>query len=45
MVAHTGFLTLARRVQPDAGGSAAPSAPPASDDDADQAERSDPEGA
>jgi hypothetical protein len=44
MVAHTGFLTLARRVQPDAGGSAGPSAPPASDD-ADQAERSDPEGA
>jgi hypothetical protein len=27
MVAHTGFLTLARRVQPDGGGGAGPAAP------------------
>ena len=44
MVAHTGFLTLARRVQPDAGGSSGPP-PPGAPADADQAERSDLEGA
>jgi hypothetical protein len=33
MVAHTGFLTLARRVQPDPGGS--PGSPPPNDDTAD----------
>jgi hypothetical protein len=35
MVAHTGFLTLARRVQPDAGGRAGPVPLDASDEDAD----------
>jgi len=45
MVAHTGFLTLARRVQPDAGGSPGPAPPVASDEDADAADGPGPEGA
>jgi hypothetical protein len=45
MVAHTGFLTLARRVQPDAGGSPGPVPPVVSDEDADVADGPGPEGA
>ncbi len=45
MVAHTGFLTLARRVQPDVGGSPGAVPPVASDEDADAAAGPDPEGA
>jgi tRNA (adenine57-N1/adenine58-N1)-methyltransferase len=43
MVAHTGFLTLARRVQPDAGGRPAPPQPGASGEDADPMEDPGPE--
>jgi tRNA (adenine57-N1/adenine58-N1)-methyltransferase catalytic subunit len=45
MVAHTGFLTLARRVQPDAGGSLGSAPPAASGEDADAADVPGPEGA
>jgi tRNA (adenine57-N1/adenine58-N1)-methyltransferase catalytic subunit len=43
MVAHTGFLTLARRVQPDAGGRPGPPRPGASGEDADPMEDPGPE--
>jgi tRNA (adenine57-N1/adenine58-N1)-methyltransferase len=45
MVAHTGFLTLARRVQPDAGGSPGSPPPDASGEDADPTDDPGPEGA
>jgi len=45
MVAHTGFLTLARRVQPDAGGSPGSAPPVAPGEDADAADGPGPEGA
>jgi len=45
MVAHTGFLTLARRVQPDAGGRPGSAPPVASGEDADAADGPGPEGA
>jgi tRNA (adenine57-N1/adenine58-N1)-methyltransferase len=44
MVAHTGFLTLARRVQPDAGGGPGSVPPVASGEDADAADGPGPEG-
>jgi tRNA (adenine57-N1/adenine58-N1)-methyltransferase len=43
MVAHTGFLTLARRVQPDAGGRPGPVPPAAPGEDADVEDRPGPE--
>jgi hypothetical protein len=45
MVAHTGFLTLARRVQPNGGGSPGPLPAVAPDEDADAEEHPGPEGA
>jgi hypothetical protein len=43
MVAHTGFLTVARRVQPAAGGSPGSPPPAASDADATAEDRPGPE--
>jgi tRNA (adenine57-N1/adenine58-N1)-methyltransferase len=43
MVAHTGFLTLARRVQPEPGGRPDPAPPAASDEEPDAVNRPEPE--
>jgi tRNA (adenine57-N1/adenine58-N1)-methyltransferase len=45
MVAHTGFLTLARRVQPDAGGRRGPAPPDVADEGAEAGGGPDPEAA
>jgi tRNA (adenine57-N1/adenine58-N1)-methyltransferase len=45
MVAHTGFLTLARRVQPDAGGRRGPAPPDPADEGAEAGGGPDPEAA